>query len=138
MHQRFFIATTIGSSSNLHTTNKPRQLTVADNPEEVLQYFQYMLPGTKIVHGKACHSESQGFVENRNKVALYQLTKWCLQNTTAYYWLGIPSMGYHLNARINHRNKNAFEYLYGIKPVAGISSHPLEKRLLRHYQWRKS
>jgi hypothetical protein len=36
-----------------------------------------------MVHGKAWHSESQGFIENRNKVALTFLTKWCLQNNTA-------------------------------------------------------
>ena len=90
-----------------------------------------LLPGTIMVHGKARHSESQGYIENRNKVAINFLTKWCLQNNTAYYWMGIPAMRYHINARTNRGNKmSPFEYLYGVKPTAGISSLPLQKKVL--------
>ena len=53
--------------------------------QQIIKKFQEFLPGTKMVHGKARHSEIQGFIENRNKVALTFLTKWCLQNNTACY-----------------------------------------------------
>ncbi len=46
--------------------------------QQIIKKIQELLPGTKIVHGKARHSESQGFIENQNKVALTFLTQWCL------------------------------------------------------------
>ena len=51
--------------------------------QQIIKKFQELLPGTKMVHGKARHSESQGFEEDRNKVAPTFHTKWCLQNNTA-------------------------------------------------------
>jgi hypothetical protein len=110
----------------------PRQVEFSEEEsEKIVTEFQKLLPGTKMVHGKARHSQSQGFIENRNKVAINFLTKWCLQNNTAFYWMGIPSMRFHINGRINRGNKmSPFEYLYGVKPTAGISSLPLDRKLI--------
>ncbi len=42
--------------------------------QQIIKKIQELLPGTKMVHGKAKHSVSQGFIENQNKVALTFLT----------------------------------------------------------------
>lgn len=104
----------------------PKQVQFTDDKvAKISDGFQKLLPGTIMVHGKARHSESQGYIDNRNKVAINFLTKRCLQSNTAYYWMGIPSMRYHINARTNRGNKmSPFEYLYGLKHAAGISSLP--------------
>jgi hypothetical protein len=84
-----------------------------------------------MVHGKVRHSESQGFIENRNQVALTLLAEWCLQNNTSCYWLGIPVMRYAINTRINHGTKmSPYEYLYWVKPDGGLATLPVDGKLL--------
>jgi hypothetical protein len=71
--------------------------------------------------------ESQGVIENQNKVALTFLTKWCLKNYTACYLLGVPAMGCAINTRINHSTKmSPYEYLYSVKPTGGLNNLPVK------------
>jgi hypothetical protein len=95
-----------------------------DKVQQIIKKFQDFLPGTKMVHGKARHSESQGFIENRNKKAL-------MENNTACYWLGALAMRYAINTRINHSTKmSLYEYLYGVKPTGGLNNLPVDGKLL--------
>ena len=130
----------------LHTNNKREFISLAydrkydgvrlvklpnEEVQQIIKKFQELLPGTKMVHGKASHSESQGLIEIQNKVALTFLTKWCLKKNTACYWLGIPAMWYAINTRINHGTKmSPYEYLYGVKPSGGLATLPIDGKLL--------
>ncbi len=99
--------------------------------QQIIKKIQELLPGTKMVHGKAKHSESQGFIENQKKVALTFLPKLCWQNSKACYWLGIPAMRYAINTRISHGTKmSPYEYLYGVKPSGELATLPIDGKLL--------
>jgi hypothetical protein len=67
-----------------------------------------------MVHGRARHSPSQGFIENRNKSVVRFLVKWCMCNKTQIWWLGLPFATLHINSQVNSGTKlSPFHYLYG-------------------------
>ncbi|MGH7954809.1 MAG: hypothetical protein ACREOZ_02490, partial [Gloeomargaritales cyanobacterium] len=135
----------VGASKILHTDNGREFISLAYDKKykgakyvkwtakekrQIIEKVEQLIPGTKQVHGRARHSQSQGFIENRNKACINFLTKWCLQNKTAYYWLGLPTLNYHLNCRTNRGiGMTPFEYMFGCKPQQGISELPMSKPL---------
>ncbi|MGH3055909.1 MAG: hypothetical protein ACRDL7_13125, partial [Gaiellaceae bacterium] len=130
-----------------HTDNGREFISVAYDPKfegpryvkwtkeeknEIITKMHQFIPGAAMVHGRARHSESQGFIENRNKFIINFLSKFCLKNSTAYYWLGLPCMNYHINASVNSGNGlSPFEYLFGVKPTLGLASLPIADDLRR-------
>ena len=49
---------------------------------DVIRRVAELWPGTKLIHGKARHSQSQGGVERLNRTVQEKLGKWMVDNNS--------------------------------------------------------
>ena len=88
-------------------------------------------PGTKIVHGKARHSQSQGGVERLNRTVQEKLGKWMVDNDSVQWSVGIKFVKWQINTAYSSAvDQSPFFLLTGQKPTCGLSSLPINASLI--------
>lgn len=87
---------------------------------------QLVIPGNIPVLGSKRQTPNQVWSKSEiGRASPFFLNKWCLQNSTAYYWLGLSVSNYNLNCRkIGRVGMSPFESMYGFKAQRGISHLP--------------
>ncbi|XP_043497554.1 KRAB-A domain-containing protein 2-like [Polistes fuscatus] len=80
----------------------------------------------KIVHGKPCHSQTQGSTEKTNQDIQNMLTAWMNDNDTNKWSDGLSFVQFTKNTTYHEGiRQSPYEAMFGVKPKRGIASSSL-------------
>ena len=99
---------------------------------EIIEHLHQMWPHSRLVHGKARHSESQGGIERLNRTAVEKLGAWMQENKSTHWGIGRKFVQWSINTQISRAigNTTPYKLVFGQHPSVGISSLPISKELL--------
>ena len=100
--------------------------------KDVITELAGLWPESKLVHGRARHSQSQGGVERLNQLVQRRLSAW-MKDTGSKKWatVGIKIVQWSINTSFTKSIKKVpYELAFGQKPTCGISALPIAKELL--------
>lgn len=98
---------------------------------EIIKEISQVWPDTKMVHGRARHSQSQGGIERLNRTCQEKLGKWMTTNKTKKWTIGRLFVRWQINTQL-HSTVGATPYslAFGMPPRLGLSALPMSKELL--------
>lgn len=102
---------------------------------EVISEIAEVWPDTKMVHGRARHSQSQGGIERLNRTCQEKLGKWMTTNKSKKWTVGRLFVRWQINTQL-HSTVGSMPYslAFGMNPRLGLSSLPVSKELLDKLQ----
>ena len=107
-----------------------------DDIDAIVSELADMWPECRLVHGRARHSESQGGVERLNQTAQRRLAAWRRDNPKASWArVGVNVVMWGLNStHTKSINMVPYEYVFGQRPMCGISDLPLSPAFIAQLQ----
>ncbi|XP_025201180.1 KRAB-A domain-containing protein 2-like [Melanaphis sacchari] len=108
----------------------------SDNGREfvncIIDELKNMWPQLKIIHGKPCHSQSQGSVERANRDVQDILRAWMSDNKSNKWSEGLRFCQFQKNSSYHSGIKQSpFEVLFGRKAQLGLTSSALSENILK-------
>jgi hypothetical protein len=88
-------------------------------------------PDTKLVHGKARHSESQGSVERLNRTVQEKLGKWMIEAKSRAWSVGAKVVKWQINSSYAYSIRMSPYYAtFGQQPTSNLSHLPMSRELM--------
>ena len=107
-----------------------------DSLTQIITELAQLWPESKLVHGRARHSQSQGGVERLNQTVQRRLAAW-MKDTSSRKWatVGIKLVQWTINTSFTKSIKKVpYELAFGQSPGCGISQLPIAPELLGKIQ----
>jgi hypothetical protein len=102
---------------------------------EIIEQLQQLWPGTKLIHGKARHSQSQGGVERLNRTVQEKLGKWMVDSKSKAWSIGCKVVKWQVNSSFSASiGASPYYVTYGQEPRASLAHLPLSRELMATLQ----
>mmetsp|Transcript_7922 Transcript_7922/g.11498 ORF Transcript_7922/g.11498 Transcript_7922/m.11498 type:complete len:133 (+) Transcript_7922:622-1020(+) len=85
-----------------------------------IKAIHHYFPTIRVIRGRPCHPQSQGFIERGNKPFKGALQDWMQENGTADWSIGCYIVQHQMNRRASesHQNTVPYETYYGLSTVS--------------------